>query len=63
MSELEIMLQRISTNKQKGETRLTVNLVLNPKTIVALTDMGYLVLQVYINGYINTIVGWRKEDD
>lgn len=62
MSELEIMLQRISTNKQKGETRLAVNLVLNPETIVALTDMGYLVLQVYINGYINTIVGWREDD-
>lgn len=60
MSELERLLRRIEIAKRKGEKRLRLEWELDDDTVLALRDMGYLVLLVYERGYINTIVGWDK---
>lgn len=62
MSELEIILKEIEKNKREGEHQLTVQWKVNPETILDLRQQGYLVLQVFTNGYIDTIVGWKKND-
>lgn len=58
MSELERLLRRIEIAKRRGEKRLHIEWEVRSDTIVELRDMGYLVLQVYERGYIDTIVGW-----
>lgn len=60
MSELERLLRRIEIAKRKGEKRLRLEWELDDDTVLALRDMGYLVLLVYERGYIDTIVGWNK---
>ena len=61
MSELEKLLRRIEIAKRRGENRLCLEWEVGSDTIVELRDMGYLVLQVYEEGYIDTIVGWGEE--
>ena len=61
MSELERLLRRIEIAKRRGEKRLRLEWELDDDTVLALRDMGYLVLQVYEKGYIDTIVGWGEE--
>lgn len=60
MSELERLLRRIEIAKRRGEKRLCLEWELDDDTVLALRDMGYLVLLVYERGYIDTIVGWDK---
>lgn len=62
MSELERLLRRIEIAKRRGENRLRLDWEVDDDTVIALMDMGYLVLQVYEKGYIDTIVGWGNND-
>lgn len=62
MSELERLLRRIEIAKRRGENRLRLDWEVEDDTVIALMDMGYLVLQVYEKGYIDTIVGWGNND-
>ena len=61
MSELERLLRRIEIAKRRGESRLFLEWEVDDDTVIALRDMGYLVLLVYEKGYIDTIVGWGKQ--
>ena len=60
MSELERLLRRIEIAKRRGESRLFLEWEVDDDTVIALRDMGYLVLLVYEKGYIDTIVGWGE---
>ena len=60
MSELERLLRRIEIAKRRGENRLRLDWEVDDDTVIALRDMGYLVLLVYEKGYIDTIVGWGE---
>lgn len=61
MSELQRIIFKIKESKKKGEGRLYIYEEIAHETLVELTNMGYLVLQVYKNGGIITIVGWRND--
>lgn len=61
MSELERILRRIEIAKRRGESRLYLEWEVDSETIASLRDMGYRVLQMYSNGYIDTIVGWGED--
>ena len=60
MPEIEQLLKRIEIAKRRGERRLHLEWELEDDTINKLRDTGYLVLQVYNKGCIDTIVGWEK---
>ena len=60
MPEIEMILRRIENITRKGATRLYLTEEIKTETVVALRGMGYLVLQLYKNGNIHTIVGVRK---
>lgn len=60
MPELERTLRKIEETKRKGESRLRIIGALKAETVATLRDMGYLVLQIYTCGRIDTIVGLSK---
>ena len=61
MPELKRILNDIEKEKRKGENRLHIVREVGESTVLELRDMGYVVLQTYINGRIDTIVGWKRE--
>lgn len=61
MSELQRILVKITESKQKGENRLYLTWGIAYETLIELTNMGYLVLWVYKNSGIYTIVGWEND--
>ena len=61
MPELKRILNDIDKAKRKGENRLHIVREVGESTVLELRDMGYVVLQTYINGRIDTIVGWKRE--
>lgn len=62
MPELEIILRKIKIAKRKGENRLYILQDIDQKIVEELRNMGYIVLQTYSMGYIDTIVGWKNND-
>lgn len=61
MPELDRILRKIEITRQKGESRLLIYEDIKPETVCSLRDMGYLVLQIYINGHIRTVVGLKED--
>ena len=62
MLDLQRVLNKINTAKKKGKSQLYIIQDVDADVVIALRDMGYLVLQIYSNGYIDTIVDWKQHD-
>ena len=59
MLDLQRVLNKINIAKKKGKNQLYIIQDVDADAIVVLRDMGYLALQIYSNGYVVTIVGWK----
>ena len=61
MTELELILEDINEAKKRGKDRLYVEKFVNHEIILALRDKGFLALQFFNNGYVDTVVGWKND--